>query len=807
MGVAQATPIRFLNLRSSPPTSAQYPSNPLLFRWYFDLYPPWLQGYNVVPVVWIRCRSASPLERPPLGEQLENRMTRCYRSLGVAAILLLSSPLFAQLPGMDGVPVALNPGGLIAPDPNVPNRPIFCSVTSNPLVVRVEGLAELLGDIVITCRGNLRVNRRNRLGYPAGVPPTATQVLDQLNLGVTLSVPLTSRLTSDPMTEVLLFIDEPNIPTVGAAPNSREQNPCTGAGGVCAPLVAHDGNYDFTSIPNVPGSVGDGLAGAASPLITVGATQFAVGNPINVFQAGRINSQAIAFNGVPISFYDTRANPRLLAAYNAIRAANGGFYSGQEIVVPFTHTYRIKNLRGAIAGNASINSQIFAYINIQNPAGNLQLDNAGVVIGQVNQGLVFSLRNAANTEALASAGVSLAACVTINRDLAVDPTDADPWNGGVLLARFTEGYNVAFKVRGFVPGQSRASDQFLVDRNYNTESGFYNMFWTGFPNGLGTAGLADQGTRLRIVMANVPANVRIYTSVAPVAASATIGAYQVLDQIGTFPVQPTSNPALPFAGAAPPAASFLSASLTAAIQGVANLPLTAGGGPAAWEVYAASSLDQEALNFLVAVAYRAGSNPGLGAATIQGSFAPISTVAVASGPGVPIPRFVDTGSPARAFAIVPCLTNLLFPYITNQVGFNTGIAISNTSLTNPGTGELFGTDTNLGIAPQSGACTLNYFGTTGADGAAPPPSTTGIIPAGRTFVMTLSSGSAGPFGSVPPAQNFQGYMIAQCNFRYAHGYAFIADNAFGLLAQGYLALIMDGSIGTRTGNAGETLGN
>jgi hypothetical protein len=741
-------------------------------------------------------------------------MTRSLRGLVLAWTALASFPLFAQLPGIDGVPV-LVVGGVVQPDPVIPSRPVLCDVTANPLAVRVEGLAELLGDVVITCRGFVRLNSRNRLGYPAAVPPTASPVVEQINIGVTLSVPLTSRIVSDPMTEVLMFIDEPNIPTVtpistGFRGDPRQQNPCTGTNGVCTGFVAHDGLYNDTVVPNTAGSIGDGLAGAATfPGTTAGGVANAIGNPVNVFQARWLNNNSVAFSGVPLSFYDTRGNPRLLAAYNAIRAANGGLYNGQEILVPLTRTYRIKNLRGAIAGNASINSQVFSFISIQNPSGNLQVNSASAVVGQVNPGLSFSLRNASNTDSHEALGpINLASCITINRDLAVDATDADPWNGGVLQSRFTEGYAVSFKVRGFVPGQPRSLDQFLVDNNYNTESGFYNLNWSSLPNGLGSAGIADHGTRLRIGIRNVPANVRIYTSVAPVAASATVGAYQVNDSILTFPVLPTASPAgVTAAGAAPPALSFLSPALIAANQGVSNMVLTGAGGSAIWEVHSASTLVTESLNFLLVAAYRAGSSPGLGTVTIQGSFAPISTVAVASGSNVPIPRFVDTGTATRAFSIVPCLTNLLFPYISNQIGFDTGIAISNTSLTNPGTGELFPLNVNDGIAPQSGTCVLNYFGTTGADGAAPPPSTTGVIPAGRTFVMTLSAGSSGPFGMIPPAQNFQGYMIAQCNFRYAHGYAFISDTTFTRLAQGYLALILDAGLPTRTGVASEVLGH
>jgi uncharacterized protein (TIGR03437 family) len=38
---------------------------------------------------------------------------------------------------------------------------------------------------------------------------------------------------------------------------------------------------------------------------------------------------------------------------------------------------------------------------------------------------------------------------------------------------------------------------------------------------------------------------------------------------------------------------------------------------------------------------------------------------------------------------------------------------------------------------------------------------------------------------------FQGYIIAQCQFQYAHGFAFISDLGAQRLAQGYLALVLD----------------
>ena len=42
-----------------------------------------------------------------------------------------------------------------------------------------------------------------------------------------------------------------------------------------------------------------------------------------------------------------------------------------------------------------------------------------------------------------------------------------------------------------------------------------------------------------------------------------------------------------------------------------------------------------------------------------------------------------------------------------------------------------------------------------------------------------------------PTPGFQGYMIAVCNFRYAHGFAYISDVGAQKLAHGYLALVLD----------------
>jgi hypothetical protein len=108
-------------------------------------------------------------------------------------------------------------------------------------------------------------------------------------------------------------------------------------------------------------------------------------------------------------------------------------------------------------------------------------------------------------------------------------------------------------------------------------------------------------------------------------------------------------------------------------------------------------------------------------------------------------------------------TNLLFTFVTNQAGFDTGVTISNTA------SDPFGT------TGQTAACTINYYGAN-----APAQLSTGNIAPGSTYTNLTSD----------VAPNFQGYAIARCGFGYAHGLAFISDLGARNLAMGYLAQVV-----------------
>ena len=105
----------------------------------------------------------------------------------------------------------------------------------------------------------------------------------------------------------------------------------------------------------------------------------------------------------------------------------------------------------------------------------------------------------------------------------------------------------------------------------------------------------------------------------------------------------------------------------------------------------------------------------------------------------------------------------------------------------------------MGTTNQSGACSLYFYGNTSGSTGPTSPQTTPSIVAGGHFVMGLSGGGGvyaynGGFTACSSgncvAPLFQGYVIAICNFQFAHGYAFISDFGATKLAQGYLALII-----------------
>jgi hypothetical protein len=286
-------------------------------------------------------------------------------------------------------------------------------------------------------------------------------------------------------------------------------------------------------------------------------------------------------------------------------------------------------------------------------------------------------------------------------------------------------------------------------------------------------------TRIKVSLASVPAGV---TVLLPLSVTSSTGAPAatltwVTSDTGTTAATTDSNTNVP-------------APLNATLRAVA---LTGGAGSVTYSV----TTDNLAVldKFDIGV-YIVTSNNGVTSSstpfTMSASLAPV-------GSATAVPNFVvgasTTTTTMNTFS--QCSTSLLFPFVTNQLGFDTGIAISNTS-TDP-----FGTKN--GASAQAGTCSLNFYG---AGAPSPANVTTPNVPSGTTYTQVLSGVAAG----------FQGYMIAQCNFQFAHGFAFITNGVGvnGGLSQGYLAgVIPDTNQIARKANdaskavagAGETLGN
>ena len=137
-------------------------------------------------------------------------------------------------------------------------------------------------------------------------------------------------------------------------------------------------------------------------------------------------------------------------------------------------------------------------------------------------------------------------------------------------------------------------------------------------------------------------------------------------------------------------------------------------------------------------------------------------------------------------------TRLLFPFVTNQAGFDTGISIANT-----------GQD-STGAVGKAGECSIHYFGR--LSNGNPPTrleeTTNRDVALGETIAFVLSTG-----GSVGIQGNagFQGYIEVACDFPFAHGFGFMTDGPIGVarVASTVPALVLPP---TRTSSHAESLG-
>jgi hypothetical protein len=239
-------------------------------------------------------------------------------------------------------------------------------------------------------------------------------------------------------------------------------------------------------------------------------------------------------------------------------------------------------------------------------------------------------------------------------------------------------------------------------------------------------------------------------------------------------------------------------------------------GLAVYEILYTDPLSTEYADVPVVLAYA--SNPGQNLpapappnpnTSVTGGFAPFYTSAASTQPSpnatfqtptLPVPRFVP-GTAFDFLNIQKCACDILFPFVANTQGYDTGIAFANTSLDPGGTYGFSG-------VPQPGTVTFWYYGDMSNGAAVPGPQTSTVVQPGHVLTYVLSTGST-QYGLDGRGAGLTGYIIAQSQFQYCHGYAFISAQGAGPTSpgtsEGYLGIIMDKGGIFRTTSTSESL--
>jgi len=597
-----------------------------------------------------------------------------------------------------------------------------CNASTVPTSLRSEGITDLMGDIQLQCSGGAVTPQGGNITQANFVVYTNTTVTSRL---------LTTSGSTGTASEAMLLVDEPGSGETTSAYGGGQQllfgstvpvNACPTPLSGCTAVA---GSVTYLGVPiAVPVSTG--------------------GNVYNAFW-GIVSGNSVTFNGVPILAPGTTAYSRI---------------------------YRITNVRvnaSAITGG-TLPGNIIADVAIQGPTS-VSVNNSALTTGYVAQSLKTSIRSATDGSTLSQ---NLLQCSTSGGFSYNSTTSLSTTTPAVFEnLRYSEQFASAFKTRvnptatGATSGTGWTAEQNIPGNNFLSESGFTPyvgaapVYYGG--NSTYVPGLADFGTRLAAVFSNVPAGISIY---APIS---------VTNSNGT--ATNTTVTLIPSATYLYGAGSLvgLPATTTSPINLVA-LPISNGTATAVWEVTTTNTAATENVDIPIYILYTAspGTNsPGIGTITVNQRYAPVAadiggTITSASS-SQPIPRFIDTSSATTFANVVQCTTSLLFPYVTEIAGFDTGLAIANTS-TDP-----------FGTTAQAGTCTLYWYGTAAPANTVTASVASGTVWAGLTSIL---------------APGFNGYMIATCNFQFAHGFAFVSDLGARNLAMGYLALIMNGPTGS-----------
>jgi len=734
--------------------------------------------------------------------------------------------------------------------------PFQCTQDSGvPPIVRFEGYTELVGDILLSCTG--------------GIPTPAGAAVPPVNFTVALNTDITSRLLAANLyNEALLIVDEPHsavepgrpILNCGAsgAPDTGSSGP-----GVCS--IISDGN-PFDTYNGVANAYGTGTCnGTSASVVPPSSGSYGCGRP-NVFQ-GRTGTQQNVNQFNTISFLGVPLDPPGSTTSRTIRITN---IRADANYVQVSTSFSLNEIIAQISVNGNTS------LSINNPQQVVAYVEKGLVANVGNTNFTFLQCVSDNGTGSTSPFVTGSqGTPPINQGL-VFPAGFP--GKGVPSFSFQEGFASSWKTKNisFVTNQApgngiiqtgnsywtynQKTTNYPLDYNqnvpgaiYNTESGFeYPSNVTGVgdpspnpPNGVGTipvtatsaalsnaynltslsngtgitgAGIANQGTRLSMQLTSIPAG---SVALVPTEVLLTNSATQY---VAGVPVGPYSGVMVLTTTDANGAGAFTPYSGTGI--GTSSLVAVQSSGLIVYEILFADPFSIETATIPVEVAYAQNLAQNLPApgttAQVAGGFAPFYTRGASPAPQnpsatLPIPRFVPSTTTSNFYSVSKCACDILFPYVVSSAGYDTGIAIANTSF-DPG--AAFG----FHATPQQGGVQFWYYGT-GANNGAPPgtqctntttpgtcPSpatgTGNVVPAGQVLTYVASTGSS-TWGLDNRAAGFVGYVIAQAQFQWCHAFAFIGALGAGptsqQISEGYLGLILDPGGLQRTSQASENL--
>ncbi len=347
----------------------------------------------------------------------------------------------------------------------------------------------------------------------------------------------------------------------------------------------------------------------------------------------------------------------------------------------------------------------------------------------------------------------------------------------------------------------------LVTCSQTTSSAIPYFLTTGitYPNGAkgGGAGTADWGTRLQMTVTSIPQGTVVSF---PTVVFLSYGGVTTGVMVMTNTTSANGKGA--FVATTP-------ASALAALQAGVGVPVVDGGthnvpyfdltgpGPQSvtYEVLFASSGAIESAILYPIVYYPPSTLPtslltnlpqaNVSATVTAATYAPYYSAtgdqySVPPGQVDGTPRFtMSTGanSPYPLYELSRCTCSLLFPWVVSDASYTTGIVVANTSKdpTNGLTPPVLG----YTAVQSQGTVQLYLFGTIGGKSAQTNSSIAATYPATDTQALS------GSYATFVVNTGFDGYAIAQANFQYCHGLAFLFNGGGGVPPVSYLGLVMD----------------